>query len=165
MSDALRDRFATLRAVVPRLNESATQAGAVVREVETFLESLGVGIAASVEIDREHTLPDDADDDGIEFPCVTWRTTRLGYGRVGGKFRIHVFKQDWVDEDEVPEIRCAPTDIMPWGSCPRDLKLRSFAHLPALLDRIADEARREVELADRTVRMVRGVIGATATNP
>lgn len=56
--------------------------------------------------------------------------------------------------------RTTGTVLVPWSSCPREMKLASFASLPDLLDRMADRASEMVTRAETTAGTVRQMFEA-----
>ena len=89
----------------------------------------------------------------------------LVYERVDGKFRIAVRTRDVYIEygldcpNESPE-EIKGESLVAWVSAPRDLKLRTFKHLPALLKSVGDEAASLAADTKTTVEAVENVLKA-----
>lgn len=158
MTEELRKKLSALRAVAPRLNHETDEAAKVVEAVEKFLEGLSLGVSA------ENLFDSNAEAIGDDDTSQTDREFYLAYGRVGGKFRLHVAEKLSRTDDRTAgdDAQWANVDVSrtPWTSCPREMKLKSFASLPFLLGRIADEANRLTEGAAETSATVRDLLEA-----
>lgn len=159
MTAEMRKKLERLRAVAPRLNQATTEAGRVIEAVEKFLGELSLGITA------EHLIaarPPDArpDSDPDEERPLEEIDARFVYGKYAGGFRLLVRDVltrrseigQWVDVEVLDET--------PWPSCPRELKLASFARLPALLDTIISKAEDLAEKSEGTSQVVRDLLDA-----
>lgn len=155
----LRDKLIALRALAPGLNETTQQMGAIVAAVEKMLDAeLSLGIPAeTAEFDCKRLVDDE---EGRPVGAVQF----LAYGRVNGKFCIHVVEAvESVLGMDNGVWRRLSTERTPWASCPRDLKLRSFVRLPELLETIADRAKGLADEADRAIETVKGFLAAMHT--
>jgi hypothetical protein len=146
MTEVLRTRLSTLRAVAPHLNAVSDEVSEIVAKVErTLAEELSIGI--SDQTDSFASWPACADDDAPEhgdsfvFQC-------LAFGRVGGTYRIHVLQQTCDKDDRGGYSEMTAQKRIPWGSCPRETKLQAFTKLPKLLDAIISKAEKLVKVAD-----------------
>lgn len=132
----LQSRLARIAEIVPSLNSAADEATKIIKEVDSLLSKLNVGISAEVAF-REET--DDPSLDGYDSDRPFY-TRYLAYARVGREYSIHVHSvahnKDGYD--------CADNEMTlsrdPWSSCPREWKLEAIAVLPQLLDEIVSKA-------------------------
>lgn len=140
MPDALSEAFEHLRSSTERLNQVTDAAALTIREVEAFLESVGVGLYAQVHI-KTLSAPGDDEADRV---YVT-----LEYRRVqGGKFRIAVA----VGTDEA--FTYDDEAVRPWSECSRDEKLEAFEKLPELLIALADAVKERTTKAEAVLAQV-----------
>ncbi|MBM4071399.1 MAG: hypothetical protein FJ271_21045 [Planctomycetes bacterium] len=121
----IKKSLQSLRKLAPELNRAADDATALVRDIEKALQELDLGVRASVQVLK---MEDD------EFACLTFK-------RIGGKFRIAVA----IDEPEDDGESWKTVSETPWLECPRDLKLKTFPQLPALLADIETQVQRTVK--------------------
>jgi hypothetical protein len=143
MTEEMRRKLARLAEIAPKLNAATDKATEAIREAEGFLDSLSLGVAArSPKPYLSITSRNIEDEDGPE-PRYTSFDRHLAYGRVGGKFRIHVadVAMFMVGDSPVKELHA---EEVPWSSLPRVEKLEAFAQLPALIDAITAEVDRLV---------------------
>ena len=128
MEDVLSNALDKLRASSFRLNQLTDEAGAMVAEVEDFLNqecSIGVPVYVSVK------ESDDCAGNGSQY---------LGYQRVGVRFRIAV---SWGEDPREDQVK-------PWSDCTRAVKIETLKMLPDLIGKIGekvDETIAEVETA------------------
>jgi hypothetical protein len=83
----------------------------------------------------------------------------VAYGRVSGKYRIHLRETTSLRGDD-DNWRVAETERIPWSSCSRELKLRTFALLPALLSKISEETQKLTQQTEETSKTVRDILSA-----
>jgi hypothetical protein len=153
MTDVLRTRLSTLRAVAPRLNAVSDEVSEIVAKVEkTLAEELSIGI--SDESDSFASWPACADDDAPEHGD-SFVFQSLAFGRIGGTYRIHVLQQTCDKDDRGGYSEMTAQKRIPWGSCPRETKLRAFTKLPKLLDAIISKAEKLVKAADEAAIQVK----------
>lgn len=159
MTKELRDKLAALRAIAPKLNQATDEATAIVQSVERLLgEDLKLGIASEYYF-HQRMADGHENDDGDGAPVVD---VSLAYGRVNGRFCLHVLevtsrKGDGEEEGKTVTIGVERT---PWSSCSRELKLQSFTKLPKLLGRIADRAGELAKSASEASKTVRDLLDA-----
>ena len=110
-----------LRASTALLNHAGDELNAIVREVEAFLDSCGIGVYAEVEVSREE------DEEGTPRSY-----TSLGYYRIGSKFRIAIVEGDYRSD---PEAK-------PWSDCPRFDRLHTAKKLPQLISEITKQVEK-----------------------
>jgi hypothetical protein len=154
MTDELRQKVERLRALAPKLNAATEEAGRIVQAVETLLsEELSLGVSAmSSWFDR---VALDTDEDGTERQLVSYLT----YCRYAGQYRICVNHVTEVAGGRyVGDFDFHSEEYVPWSSCPREVKLGSYAKLPELLDSIAEETAKLTDKAEETTATVRGLI-------
>src|SRR6516165_2779971 len=105
MTDQLQKRLAALRAVAPRLNAVADEANRIVKQVESQLREMGVGISAtSGAFSTERRIRrDDATDEENEEEVEQY----LAFGRHMGVYGIHirevVYRRDPYDNNRFTE--------------------------------------------------------------
>ena len=149
MAQDATETLDSLRAIVPQLNSAVEEAASVVQAVDRFLaEELAISTwAASRPFDQHRTIGDD----GRELLV----TSHLACGKVAGKYRLHVLTAT-LDKPEGKEqfTHIVNEERIPWSSCPRDVKLQSFAMLPELLNILA---ARVSEIASQTTKTVETV--------
>jgi hypothetical protein len=151
MRDLLRDKVATLQAVIPKLNVSTARATDIVKMVDSMLSNMNVGIPARVHMSEEQAQNDDGET--IE------ENTFLVYKRMGGKFRIGLLvKYTLADQHGNLTVDGGDDSGTPWVSLPRHLKLKSFSWVPDLLQAITDSATRLSEETEETVNRVMDVL-------
>ena len=131
------DQMDALRGIAAQLTAATAEASVVIQAVDHFLaDELCIGVsAASRPFDSQRALGDDDRELII--------TSHLAFGRIQGKDRIYVLKAT-LEKDEWKEnfTNVVAEDYTPWASCPRELKLQSFAMLPELLGNLAELSRR-----------------------
>ena len=147
---------APLRAagITPRLNSVTDQVSEIVRSVEkTLVEELKIGIDAS-----EWFLGEPAGEPGVT------REHSLAFSRVGtAGYRINVSIVTVRDapkegSEPAPSRRQSEERIL-WQSCTRELKLKAFEKLPALLDSIVKSAEALLHTADNTAARIKDMLG------
>ncbi|WP_029632241.1 hypothetical protein [Zavarzinella formosa] len=112
MPTPIEEAVEKLRASTIQLNKASDELATIVRDVENFLESCGVGVSAEVVVqsyEDEHGQPK--------------RDTVLGYGKYGGRFRVLVSEHYYNGAD---------SDVSAWSDCSRDEKLLAAKKLPLL---------------------------------
>lgn len=170
MTEELKMKLAKLRTLAPELNKATDEATAVVQAVERMLgPELSLGISADVcfdtwpaegyerEGDDEHRLD--------EVPTVF---AVLVYGRVDGRFCLHVLEEtrrEGTNDRGHPTYFTLAVERTPWSSCPRDVKLKSFAALPDLLGEICDEVENLTAESVKTSKAARDLIEAMGASP
>ena len=164
MTENLRKSLDELRQLAPELNKATDDAKAVVEVVEKFLnEECSLGLHCSVWL-SETDVPLDEGETGTRS-----EQKYLAYARVEGRFRIAVEISDvteWPDyqDPDVVRRRVHSEGCVPWASCPRDLKLETFAALPELLETIAREGRMAIKRTADTSKTVEQVLEALGTD-
>jgi hypothetical protein len=153
MTDELKRRMARLREIAPHLNAATDQASRLVAQVEKFLvEELRIGVSAEVSYEE---LPAGTDDDNR----VLRIRHSLAFGRGSGSFRIHVLRETIAGDDGTSAGTTLAQERMLWPSCPRETKLKAFEKLPALLDKIIEEAERLAQTSEATRAKVKEMVG------
>jgi hypothetical protein len=162
MTVRLQKKLAALRDLVPQLNSTTNDVGRIGQAVETMLSSeLRIGITAETD---PFDILDHVDDEGRSLRT----SSMLAYGRISEKYRLLVVTQTRVTTRAKVEVDDAKDgDLLaktetPWSSSPREVKFHSFEKLPALLERLADEAVRLNRSALKTVGAVRSLLSAMA---
>lgn len=153
MTESLSKSIEKIREVATGLNKATDDAQATVALVEKFLSKCSIGIGAHVQF---------SDDDLSEEMS---RQTYLSYMRVDGSFRIAV---NWSlcrenAENGIPEFKTMSDEQNPavaWGSCSRDIKLKSFGSLPELLVKIAEKSIDLSQKANETTETVQQILNA-----
>ena len=154
MTHELFKRLSALRGITPRLNSVTDQVSEIVRSVEkTLVEELKIGIDAS-----EWFLGEPAGEPGVT------REHSLAFSRVGtAGYRINVSIVTVRDapkegSEPAPSRRQSEERIL-WQSCTRELKLKAFEKLPALLDSIVKSAEALLHTADNTAARIKDMLG------
>ena len=164
MTEELRVKMEELRALAPRLNKTSDSATSIIKAVEDFLNGLGIGVSGSSWFDEE---PAEAEDDETPRKIRSY----LAYGRIGGEFSIHILKQTYREEmDTYGIMQDLPESEMRvhWTGCTREVKFKSFAKLPNLLDSILRNAKEQADEADKaaaTVGEMLTILGLAADKP
>ncbi len=159
MTDELKKRLDSLRAVAPRLNKVTDEATRIVSQVEKVLtEELHLGIACDVCFEYHKGKDPAVDSDGDE---VEWANSRsLAFGRVNG---IHVLEERHHKSDDGSCVGrydvLVSEERTPWPSCDRETKLQAFAKLPQLLDEIFKKAGELAKTAEETASTVKEMLG------
>lgn len=140
----LRSQIAHLRSVSPQLNRVTDQAARLVSAVENFLnDECQFSIPAYVIMSRtDH--PDGSDDQ-----------VRLEYARLEGKFKLLVSE---VSTDPGGESYVQSKTA--WSACPRDMKLWSIEHIPALLVAIEKRIERTISGAEKASKNIEDLLHA-----
>lgn len=164
----MREKLEALRAASSKLNASTDAAAKVVAEVEKFLDKLGIGLSAESDVFRSEPYEDDdqdeagwRDEDGNDSRPEVCYT--LNYGRVGGKFRIHVATSlcgTKLDARGFAVFQERFLDRTIWSSCSREMKIESFAKLPEILGKLTDRAVELSAAADEAAKTVKDVLAA-----
>jgi hypothetical protein len=160
MTEELRDRMESLRALAPRLNSVTDQAAATIKAADEFLAGLGIGIPAQSHCFKEESGidPDDEDSAGDK---IRWY---LAYGRCNfsdNKFSIHVRQDTERPDDRFADVWDTTQEhSLAWSNLNRSDKLKAFAELPSLLENIAKEAVRLAESAESTTATVGEMMAA-----
>ena len=128
------------------------------------MDELGIGIRASVHLEREYfPLPhDDEDQDAEDDTKVIGVLDRyLVFDRLNGSFRIHIneMRERETDDTHHNWICSIGEDSIAWSSCDRETKLHAFEKLPALLDEIVSKAESLAEKAEQTTVKVKEMVG------
>jgi hypothetical protein len=161
MTEELRDRMAKLRAIAPRLNKATDDATRALSEVDKFLEELGIGV--TVQTGSFHDGPPHAMGFDADKPGEIVSSFYLAYGRLNGRYRIHVNEcvdQRGPNENNMMDWNTLMTELYAWESCPREIKLRSVAKLPELLDLILARAEGLSEAAIESTEAVNGMLAS-----
>ncbi len=154
MTHELFKRLSALRGITPRLNSVTDQVSEIVRSVEkTLVEELKIGIDAS-----EWFLSEAAGEPGVS------REHSLAFSRVGtAGYRINVsivtVRDAPKEEGEPAPARRLNEERILWQSCSRELKLKAFEKLPALLDSIIKSAEALLKTADDTATKIKEMLG------
>jgi hypothetical protein len=128
MSDDLEMRLTVLREIMPRLKAATDRASELVARVEKILvDELGVEVSARVCIDDDHYLV---------------------FARLDGEYQIHVIEEKVVMDDFFAEPTSQEFSI-PWERCRREIRLKAVEKLPALVKKIAEEAKDLVGAAEQ----------------
>lgn len=168
MATELKKKLESLRAATAKLNASTDEAGRIIQQVERFLgEEMGIGISADTAYFLDEPYEGDDQDeagwiDEVGNPARPDVCHALGYGRIGGKYRIHVIttlEGHKTNSHNGLTRHTTVLDRTPWASCPRDLKLTAFPVLPKLLERLADRAKELASQADSAAKTVEDLMG------
>jgi hypothetical protein len=142
-----------LRGIAAHLNTANAEASAIVQAVDQYLgEELCVGVtAASRPFDSQRVLGEN------ERELIV--TSHLAFGKVQGKDRVYILKAT-LEKNEWKEgfTKIVAEDRTPWGACPREVRLQSFAMLPELLANLAARVAEVAQQTARTVETVRGLV-------
>lgn len=159
MTNQLKKRLDTLRALAPRLNSVTDETSKIVAAVErTLVDELGIGVSAEVCFDSKDFVepidPDDGDSGTVKEEV--WRS--LAFDRVNGTYRIHV-----LEERRREDQGCMDTVVNEertlWPSCDRETKLLAFQELPKLLDEIISSGEVLAKMAEETAAKVKEMTG------
>src|SRR5690348_4821738 len=141
--------------MAPKLNSATDEASAVIREVERFLgEELSIGVSGKSDPFAQRV--GEPTEDGSATTIFSY----LVYGRVAGKHRSYVVESLEREHEDVVGWDVISEDHTPWSSCSREVKLASFAKLPDLLGKIADEAEKLSRETVETSKTVRDILGS-----
>lgn len=167
MTNHLHDELRALRTLMPALNSATDQATQDVLAVQRLLtDELKVGIAATQLF--EETLETAHTGLGADARFDPIRCCRLlAYDRLQGTYQIHVLERHEnvaIDEHGAPVYGKLYTEEIRthWPSCGREVKLRAYQALPALLRQITKKARQLTVSATEISQYVRGAIAAAA---
>jgi hypothetical protein len=128
MSEDLEMRLTELREIMPRLNAATDRASGLVAMVEEILvDELAVEVSARVCIDDDHYL------------VFAW---------LDGEYQIHIIEEKVVMDDFYAEPTSQEFSI-PWETCRREIRLKAVEMLPALVNKIAEEAKGLVVVAEQ----------------
>jgi hypothetical protein len=160
MGQELPENLDALRSMASQLNAATAEAGAVISAVEQYLgEEICIGVSgASPPFDSQRAIGD-----GEREHLVT---SHLAFGRVSGRDRIFVLKAT-LEKTEWTEhfSKVVAEDHTPWDACSREVKLQSFAMLPALLGNLAARVEEVAAQTSRTVQTVRELLDAIRQAP
>ena len=142
----------------PQVNAASDAATAVVRRLEKILTDLNLGVSAETDVFERRT------EGGTGGSSLL--TYRLAYGRLGGRYQIHV-REDLVYQDEPGDgfDEWLGSEQLPWSSCPRVLRLRAFRELAALRQAIADKAQNLARGAELTTRQAEVLLAGLEPRP
>ena len=159
MTAQLRDSIQKLRALSPRFNAAAEEASTTVKLVEQFLaDECKAGITTDVTVWTKMP-PDESCRDVNDFEGMF-----LGYGRVGGKYRITV-QMNVSAWDDALDRETIARSVTPWTDCSRGEKLESFGSITELLDQIALMMETGIKAAAETSSAVQSIMTALAEKP
>jgi hypothetical protein len=159
MTKEMREQIERLRALTPKLNAKVAKANRFLKATEALLvEELSLGVYAQTspfeQIEEEDPF---GSGEGYE----RWAFAYLAYGRVTGKYRLHVLRTierrplDGGDATwEKIDVRRAD-----WTTIPNAEKVLAYTKIPELLNMIAEETTRAVERADATDIEMEDVFG------
>jgi len=142
MGDQISSSLAALRKSSSRLNELTDISATVISDVEDFLSECSFGLSAWV-VYRE-------DDNGSHI--LKWC---LSYVRVGSEFRISISNYK-----KYPKSESGWFNNKPWSDWSRREKLQSIKVLPALLDQINDEVKKNIKEAEAAAKTASSVLDA-----
>jgi hypothetical protein len=153
MTKELKQSLDRLKAVTPKLNKAADEAMALFTSTERFLIECGVGIPAiQVMSDAQVAGHERENSDGAFCPIVN-EYNAIAFDRHGGKFRL-LFRV-WQECDGELD---SPAEDVPLAEASRLVKLESVRHLPALLQRIADQAEATLKAAEGSADAVKTML-------
>jgi hypothetical protein len=150
MTEELRAKMEELRAIAPRLNKTSDSAATIIKAVEGFLNDLGIGISGSSWFDEQAA---EWDEDDTPRKIIS----RLAYDRMRGEFCIHISNETCREEVNTYGMRedvAESEERCSWSSSTREVKLKSFARLPHLLDDILRNAKSQADEADKAAATV-----------
>jgi len=154
MTDDLKTRLAALRGVSPRINAMTNHTNDVIKLVEkTLVEDLNLAVSASVLFES---------DLGGERGVT--RKQSLAFGRIkgNGTYRVFVLIETGraASEESSPEhpFEVIEDEQILWPSCSREMKLKAFLFLPALLKELVERAEKLVEACEKTAVQVREMV-------
>ncbi|MGA2497805.1 MAG: hypothetical protein ABSH20_08695 [Tepidisphaeraceae bacterium] len=162
MSEQLKAALRTLRKCSPELNKLTDEANALAQKVESLLLGLSLGIPAAVHVKEEscRVVPDTGNEPaGLRRKLDVY----LEYRRIDKKFGIAVVRTQTTerrDDDGEVQVSAEDTDVTPWASSPRDVKLDTFARFPDLIGAIAEKAGAYIERAKEAGETVRALVAA-----
>ena len=149
-----------LRSMASLLNAATAEASALISAVEQYLGAeICIGVSgASPPFDSQRAMGD-----GERELLVT---SHLAYGRVSGRDRIFILKAT-LEKTEWSEhfSKVVAEDHTPWDACSREVKLQSFAMLPALLGNLAARVEEVAAQTSKTVQTVRELLDAIRQVP
>lgn len=151
----LRDAFAKIAEVVPRLNTVTDEVNSAFRMTEELLGKLGVGIDAAARVTRLSEEKKSARDENAEEYSVTYaEDLLLIYERIAGKFRLGFQTKSTSSITTGYELSCEYGVAIPWDQASREWKLRGVQQLSELIRYVADEA---IELATKAEEAIAAV--------
>jgi hypothetical protein len=167
MTSELQKKLRALREIAPELNAAADEANRVVTEVDNALRDMKLGVSAtagvfdrSVEPIRDEDGEDDedeADEDDGGAPRYRETLYYLAYGRVQGRYGIHVlsnfFEGDTPRENKY--VGCKETE---WSGVGRETRMKAFPSLPGLLDGLLEAAKKKLATARNAAQAVKDII-------
>lgn len=154
MTGELKAGMARLREIAPRLDSQTDEVSKLVATVEKFLTAEArIGISAAIEFE---------DEEG--YSSAENRPTRidryLAFGRANGSFCIHILEETGILDNDGDWDHLFEKDVILWPSCSREMKLKAFTKLPALLQAIIKEAERLSDVVDDVAPKVKEMMGA-----
>jgi hypothetical protein len=163
MTDKMRKKMESLRAITPRLNKATDAAAATLKAVDEFLAELGVGVPAASSAFKQ--WPVEAAERGGTPNLGQYS---LAYDRThfcSNRFCIHVLEQTFTTDGNGQIDDLIDETQHNWASFSRADKLKAFAELPSLIDSIASEATRIAERAEKAEATVRETMAALGSGP
>jgi hypothetical protein len=154
MTDDLKARLAALRGVSPRINAVTNHTNDVIKSVEkTLVEDLSLAVSASVLFESDF---------GGERGVTKKQSLAFGRVKGNGTYRIFVLIETGraTSEDSGSEAasEAIEEEQILWPSCSRELKLKAFQYLPALLKVLVDRAEKLVEACEKTAVQIREMV-------
>ena len=128
--------LARVRSNATELNQLSDALNESVREIESSLNKLNLGIHVWVNV----TKPEAPEDP----------TTYLEYRRYGSRYRVVVVTSPQSDpEDE---------DVRPWGDCSRAVKLETIQKLPELIVKMGEEIESRRSSVEESLKLTTSVL-------
>jgi len=155
MDREVRHGLATLQAIAPELNVAADAVTAVIRRVERILGEMDLGVSAQTDVFERRAEDSPGDSCFMEY--------HLAYGRLAGRFRVYI-NEAVIDRDAFGDDELIRINQLDWSSAPRDLRLRAFQELPALLQSIACRAKELVQGVGETGSQAEAVLAGLEAN-
>jgi hypothetical protein len=156
MVSKLNASLDSLRSVVPALNAAADEANKIVKTVEhTLVNEIGVGVSVRGGCSREYCRRD-VDDDGNATEEEV--SEYLAFGRVHGVYSVCVETVTRRKDNYGQFNEEVDSEMTAWSSCDRETRLRTFAQIPQLIERIISEAKRLTDIGNSVAAQVKDLI-------
>jgi hypothetical protein len=131
-----------LRELTPDLNKTADECAKLVQDLEEILRELGLG-----GIDAEGF-------DGVVPEGEPFQS--LAHCRIDGKYRIAVVFHDAQNREK---------ERKPYAECPRDVKLRTFSYVSALIEDILSREQKILAAAQKAKQTLQEILDGRPASP
>jgi hypothetical protein len=132
--------YAALFADTIRLDAAADRAANVVAQAEWFL-SRYLGVEVSARVGFSDNL-------------------YLAFAPLDDEYKFHIIEERMIVDDYYPEPTLREFTIR-WESCSQEMRLKAFAKLPALVERITRERDQLISTAEAAAGRVEKLVGRT----